>query len=49
VFEVSKGGVWLWTDSKLDQYQELQLTIEDAGGAKSPGADVILAVDLVQH
>jgi hypothetical protein len=49
VFEVSKGGVWLWTDSKLDQYQDLQLTIEDAGGAKSPGADVILAVDLVQH
>lgn len=46
VFEVSKGGVWLWTESKLDQYRYLQLTIEEIHGGETPGPQPILTVDL---
>jgi len=49
VFDVSKGGVWLWTESSLDQYQDLQLTIEDVHGAETPGPQLILTVHLASN
>ena len=46
VFALNSGGVWLWANSAIDNYQELELTMERSGGASTPGNQVVLTVDL---
>lgn len=46
VFVLNSGGIWLWANSAIDNYQELELTMERSGSASTPGSQVVLTVDL---
>lgn len=45
-FAVSKGGVWVWADTQIENYAGLGLTIEDAAGGKTPSADPFVKIAL---
>ncbi len=46
LFDIQKGGVWLWADSRLDDYTELELTVEDAHGAPAPTSPAVISIRL---
>lgn len=45
-FAVSKGGVWVWAGTQIENYAGLGLTIEDAAGGKTPSADPFVKIAL---